>query len=388
MRIDKLYILVLTILMVACCCFSSCSDDSPSVETDEAMSFQLSSRSNEGNDNGVKATYRIVVYNSSSYTKIQTGTFIFKNDKNNLGEEVLTPFPLHDDGSPDYTSKLTDSIIRQGGLYNVLVVSPGIKCNSDGTFNFYLKDLQNDDNKIYFPESVEYINFSTYASVKISQKLYDNRSKIGFRFYKSNDADAFSISNLQIIGAGDMNEAVVLHPQRRQVVTDPESIINMTLTDVKDGAETDAEGNKLFYNTDNANMISIVPGVYAPKDSVAKKLNIASRYLVDTHFITMKCDLTQGNRDVVPIHLNFTQEQPIFKPQNRYIYNVVIKSNYIAMTVDVHNDAINVTEWEIGGNESSVISNPDHIYLGMWKIVQTTDNTGWEVVRIDEQTIS
>lgn len=386
MRIDKLYMLVVTFLMVTGS-FISCTVDSPSVETDESLSFQLTSRSNNDINDMSVSTYRLVVYSYSDLKKLQTGTFVFQNAQNNLGEEVLTPFPLLDDGSPDYNSSLTESIIRQDGLYNVLVVSPGIKCNDNGSFNFNLADLQNDDKRIYFPETVEYIDFRTYASIKIKQKLLDNRSKIGFRFYKSDEADEFDVSNLQIIGAGSLDETVVMHPQRQQVVANPESALSLSLTDVRTGGDVDSEGNKLYYNTADADLISIVPGVYAPKDSVAKIVNLQSRYLVDTHYLTMKCELKQGNRDAAPIHLNFTQEQPVFKPQNKYIYNIVVKSNYLIMTLDVHNDAININEWEIGGNESSDISNPDHIILGLWKIVQSPDNAGWEVVRIDEQTI-
>lgn len=398
MRIERLNIILAVVMSMAMCCLISCTDECstdvnekhPGLDDNDHMSFYLDSRS-EDDIELTNCTFRIVTYNVNYYTKDQTGTFVFQNEENKLGQVVLTPYPLLDNGDIDDDDKstLSDSIIRKDDAYNVVVVSPGIKCNIDGSFNLQLKDLQDGNQKIYLPENAEKIDFRFYGSIMISQKLLDYRSKIGFRFFKSDDADDFSVSDLQIIGAGSLadTDTVKLHPQRHQVITNHESSISLKLTDVRDSQVTDADGNKKYYDTDERNLISIVPGVYAPKDSVYKITGIKTEYLKDTDYITMKCELKQGERDPAHINLNFSQNQPTFKPQNKYIYNIVIRSNYIIMTVDVYDDQKFVTNgWEFGGNDSCEISNPDRITLGFWKIVQT-DDKGWELVELDEQTI-
>lgn len=401
MKIKNLHILlhiiisvVVSLVMCFCC---SCADlhsnditeEYPESDNNDYMSFQLDSRSTYDIDNLTSRTFRIVTYTTNYHSKDQTGTFVFQDEKNKLGQLILTPYPLLDNGMRNDESSIseTESIIRKNNAYNVIVVSPGIKCNDDGSFNLNLRDLQNDDKKIYFPENVEYLNFSSYGSIKITQTLLDYRSKIGFKFYKSGEAEDFSISNLQILGAGSLDENVKLHPQLHQVVTNPESYIEIKLTDVRNNNESDSEGNSLFYATNESDLTSIVPGIYAPKDTISKILNTNKVYLFDTDYITMKCELKQGKRDEVPIHLNLTLAQPTFKPQNKYIYNIVIRSNYIIMTVDVYDNETFVTNgWEFGANEGCEISDPDRINLGFWKIVQSWDK-GWELVELDEQTI-
>lgn len=401
MKIKNLHILLHIITSVALslmmCLFFSCTDkhsnditeEYPESGNNDCMSFHLDSRSIDDIDNLTSRTFRIVTYTTNYHKKDQTGTFVFQNETNKLGQLVLTPYPLLDNGERNDESSISDteSIIRKSNFYNVIVVSPGIKCNDDGSFKLNLKDLQNDDKKIYFPQDVEYLNFSSYGSINLTQTLLDYRSKIGFKFYKAEEAEDFSISNIQILGAGSMDEDVELHPQLHQVVTNPESYIDIPLIDVKNNNETDSEGNSLYYDTNERNLISIVPGIYAPRDTVSKKLNISKSYLLDTDYITMKCELKQGIRDELPIHLNITQTQPVFKPQNKYIYNIVIRSNYIIMTVDVYdNETFGANGWEFGANEGSEISDPDRINLGFWKIVQSSDK-GWELVELDEQTI-
>lgn len=389
MKLRRIYIIFIAAISMAIFCFISCSDDHPTRENNELVSFQLNSRADDDSDDLTSRTFRIVTYNPTKYTLDQTGTFIFQNDENNLGEIILTPYPLSDNGDRDDSSTLSESesIIRKDGEYYLVVVSPGIKCNDDGSFSINLKDLQKDDNKLFLSENIESSDFRYYGSVKLKQKLLDYRSKIGFKFCKSDDADDFYVTDLQIIGAGSMDEAVVLHPQRLQVVTDPESVIDMTLTDIRDNNKTDDEGNKIFYDTGENDLLSIVPGIYAPKDSVYKITGIKTEYLKDTDYITMKCELQQGDRDPAHIHLNLSQSHPTFKPQNKYIYNIVIRSNYIIMTVDVYDDEKFITNgWEFGGDDSCEISNPDRITLGFWKIVQTEDK-GWELIELDEQTI-
>jgi len=77
-------------------------------------------------------------------------------------------------------------------------------------------------------------------------------------------------------------------------------------------------------------------------------------------------------------------------PQRNYIYRVVVKSNYISLSVDVFDAPDgNPNDWENirpGENEGTIGGEADTIHLGTWEIVQNGDD-GWELLEIDEQII-
>lgn len=359
---------------------SSCSDKSEQEDyISQAALFGVCTRADS--DSPIEGTtYRINSY-GSSYSKYAGGTFILQNAADN----ELTPCALDDDGNPLPDGTIANTINRFESSFRLFVVSPGVKDNSDGSFNFTLGD----ETKLYCSEQPENISLGGYGKIIFSKKLKDYKAKIGFHFYKSKNetVDDFSIENVSITGAGKPGETVILHPARRQVVADPNSKYPVTCSFKKDSNITDNEGNPLYYETAEEDMATIIPGIYAPKDKVAEILGISTSLLRDSYPLTMLFRLKQGNRDHISIQINLTSPSPQIKPQNIYIYNIIVSSNFLHITADVYEDNETPDKWDTVSNETEEISATKTINLGSWEIVDGSNDDKWQTESLEEQNI-
>lgn len=359
---------------------SSCSDKS---EQDDDVSqtalFGVCTRADS--DSPVEGTtYRINSY-GSTYSKYAEGTFILQN----ATDTELTPCALDDNGNLLTDGTIANTINRFEATFRLFVVSPGVKDNSDGSFNFTLGD----ETQLYGLEEPESRSLGGYGKISFNKKLKDFKAKIGFRFYKSKNetVDDFTIENVNITGAGTLGETVILHPARRQVVVNPNSKYPVTCSFKKGSNITDKEGNPLYYETAEEDMATIIPGIYAPKDKVAEILGISTSLLRDSYPLTMLCQLKQGNRDHISIQINLTSSSPHIKPQNIYIYNIIVSSNFLHISVDVYEDEETPDKWDAVSNETVEISAPKTINLGSWKIVDGGNDDEWQTESLEEQNI-
>lgn len=377
---------IITAVSVSILLFSCSSERIKEVVPEEVRSrFSVDTR-NSDYPVSVGTTYRIMAYNGdknpNEFKYSKTGTYWLKELPVEGGIAELTPCKLNDNG--EYISdSSTDGLDGLNSRYYLVFVSPGIKNNDDGSFSICAKT-----DRFVASELPEVKRLGTYGHIIMSYKMKEYRALLGFNFYKLNNeaVNEFTISELMIIGAGDTDEKVKLFPASRQVVASAEGAIGITLTPVTGSNETDSKGNPQYYRTDDKDMASIVPAIYTPKNNIAKILNTTGvDNLADSDYLMMRCKLQQSGRDGVAVELPLTLQNPEIKPQNKYIYNIIVSSNYINLSVDIYPDTGN--DWENGGSEGSTIGPSNTIPLGTWEIVSTSDGNGWELKRLPEQTI-
>lgn len=332
-------------------------------------------------------TYRIMAYgadkNASLYKFQRTGTYYLKTLEVPEGEEVeLTACSLDDDGTAPQDNEMSGLNGAYGNFYLVFV-SPGVKHNEDGSFSFA---PTKDEFLASLPEQKSLGGYGRYV---MKNPLQDQRAKVGFKFYKWNNASVedFTIDELVLIGAGAAEESVKLYPASRQVIADKEVGMSITLVKKENEQETNEVGDTLCYTTTDKNFVFIASAIYAPLDEVAEQLGVTyyKDHLKESDYLYMTCKLSQGSRKDIPIRMPLTGKFPELEPRHTYVFNITVKSSYLSATVDVFSQDNN--DWQEGGNGGGTISNnPDYtVKLGTWEIVGMDDD--WQLVEIEEQTI-
>ncbi len=366
--------------------FSCSKGVSDSAEAENApVRFGLDTRVGEPVEQGT--TYRIMVYNAventSQFLFARTGTYYLKEEASAEGIAELTACRLDDSGA--YLADDAEAGLNGvSGTYYVLFVSPGVRNNSDGSF-----DVNPRTGKFVASELPERKDIGSYGRVSMSKPMKEYRAMIGIDFYKASNpsVDGFEISDLALVGAGAADEAVRLFPGSRQVEAGREGALAVGLTDRRADGATDGSGNPLFYETQESGRVAVVPAIYAPKNEVAETLKTTvTGNLRESDYLYMTCTMKQGSRDNIAIRMPLTarEEMRELLPQHIYLFRVVVSSNYIRLEVDVFDKSGN--DWEDGGSDGGTIGTPDYtVALGTWRIVGEGDD--WELIPIEDQII-
>jgi hypothetical protein len=340
----------------------SCAGEEGSREAMAMPLFSVDTRAGAG------TTYRVSAYsteaNSNRYGLVGNATLYLKN----AGDKSLTPCTLSDagawvDDTPDVT---TATLNGYNDYYYLTCVSPGI-APVDGGFPCTPSTVK------FLVATRGWTRLGGYGALVIGE-LVDYRSRVGFRFYKKNDptVESFTIKDntVQLVGAGADGEAVKLYPVTRQVVASaaPRSLA-LTATPVTDPPVVDGAGNPEYYNTAEGDLLYIASAMYAPGEvlRVEQLGNTPSVNLKESGYLYMLCTLVQGGREI-PIRLPLTNTLYDLRPLNTYYFNITVMSNYINVTVDVH-DGTSLA-WETGGDDPVVPGDPTTtIPLGAWQLV-------------------
>jgi len=380
------------LVLAAACLACSCSRELREEVVPEQVRFGIDTRAS---DTKLTAgtTFRIMAYNPTTFAFARTGTYQLESLPGEGEAAELKPCALEADGNLDATGEVTDVFTGQNTTYSFVFVSPGVKNNDDGSFDINMAQLKTTGCRFVASELPESKRLGPYGLVKMSNKLKECRARIGFDFYKSNAAGVgdFEINDLCISSAGNGTETVKFYPAKRQVkVDDLTAAISIDLTapttdDIKE------KGDSLHLTTALTDMAAIVPAIYAPRSKTAEILKTEETNLLESEYLLMQCKLVQGVREMpVVLPLTAKAKDCAILPQRNYIYRVVVKSNYISLSVDVFDAPDgNPNDWENirpGENEGTIGGEADTIHLGTWEIVQNGDD-GWELLEIDEQII-
>lgn len=385
------------LVLAAACLACSCSEELRKEVAPEQVRFGIDTRAS---DTKLTAgtTFRVMAYNPTTFAFARTGTYLLESLPGEGEVAELKPCALNADGSLDETGEVTDVFTGQNTTYSFVFVSPGVKNNDDGSFDIDMEQLKTTGCRFVASELPENKQLGPYGRIVMKNKLKECRARIGFDFYKSNAAGVgdFQIEDLRISSAGNCTETVQFYPAKRQVkVDDLTSTITIELTPSTEKPE-DENGNSLHFTTEEANMAVIVPAIYAPRSKAAEILQTAETNLLKSEYLLMQCKLIQGEKGherEMPVVLPLTVKAKdcAILPQRNYIYRVVVKSNYISLSVDVYDAPDgNPNDWENirpGEDEGTIGGDADTIYLGTWEIVQDTDGNGWELQEVDEQVI-
>lgn len=380
------------IVLVAACLACSCSRELREEVAPEQVRFGIDTRAS---DIGLTAgtTFRVMAYNTTTFGLARTGTYLLESPPDEGEVAELKPCALDADGNLDATDEVTDVFTGQNTTYSFVFVSPGVKNNDDGSFNIDMAQLKTTGGRFIASELPENKQLGPYGRIVMTKKLKECRARIGFDFYKSKTGGVgdFRIEDLTISSAGEATETVKFYPAKRQVqVNDLTSTIaiNLSAPTTDDQKE---KGDSLHMTTALTDMAAIVPAIYAPRNKTAEILKTAETNLLESEYLLMQCKLVQGMREMpVVLPLTVKAKDCAILPQRNYIYRVVVKSNYISLSVDVY-DALggNPNDWENirpGEDEGTIGGEADTIHLGIWEIVQNGDD-GWELLEIDEQII-
>ena len=380
------------LVLAAACLACSCSRELREEVAPEQVRFGIDTRAS---DTKLTAgtTYRVMAYNTTTFAFARTGTYLLESLPGDGEVAELKPHALDTDGGLDATGEVTDVFTGQNTTYSFVFISPGVANNPDGSFDIDMGKLK-DDSRFVASELPESKRLGPYGLVKMSNKLKECRARIGFDFYKSNAAGVgdFEIKDLCISSAGNGTETVKFYPAKRQVqVGSLTSVIPIELTPSTEKPK-DENGNSLHFTTEEANMAAIVPAIYAPRSKTAEILKTEETNLLESEYLLMQCKLIQGVREMpVVLPLTVKAKDCAILPQRNYVYRVVVKSNYISLSVDVYDAPDgNPNDWENirpGEDEGTIGGEDDTIYLGAWEIVQDTDGNGWELQEVDEQII-
>lgn len=344
------YIALIVILISACSKVQSVKDDPV---------FSLDTKAVSSLPNG--STYRIMMYEELDRSYIQSGTYYSKSGVEELVACRLDDYGAFQDEDASYgINGVSDKV-------NLVLASPGIKCNDDGSFDFVP-----DASDKFYVNAPKLMSVGGYGKIRFTEVLYDSRSKISFEFYKKSGLADFSLvdESVKVIGVNALNETVRIYPALRQVKMESNSHEReITLSPVSSPQAED--GYECFYYTSDASVLTIASGIYAPKEEAFSYLDIPlSNNVLDGDFIYMSCSINQNDR-IIKIRMPLNAENIEMKPQYHYVYKVLVESDYVTVTLDIY-DGSN-TDWEAGGDSSSSIGAlSSTIVIGEWR------DGGWQ----------
>ncbi len=318
-------------------------------------------------------TYRILnfhgAYGTNIYKFIDSDTFYWKNES----DEELTPCVLDNDGNFVQDKNIIN--LNASARSVIVMVSPGKENGEMGSYSFIPMSQS-----LYMtnPQSVMIGN---YGLITFNTALIDRRIKLKVNFYKDAgvDVDDFIITDLTVVGGGNLTSGVTYYPATRQTLPlDPAAGLSFSLTEATAG-EKDESGNELLFYSDGENMLA--SGFYAPRTTVASSLG-CSDYVANVKeggdYLYLTCKMIQRSQQA-DLRIALTSDTyPELLPQNYYEVNVIVRSNYINVNMDVYNID---NDWEQTGSGDNFIQEPDKIYLDDIKI------NGWTSVDPGNQEI-
>lgn len=355
---------------------SSCSKEGSKENDSDAVSFTFDTKAVQSFS--AESTFRIMMYNEndrgfgeSSNGEKLTGTYYLKE---NVPE--LVACELNDDGS---LVKEADGTVKENpengvngvnGKINLVLVSPGVICNDDGSFDFVP-----DADQSILVSAPELRTVGGYGPVRLKNPQYDPRSTLSFEFYKKPEVDDFTVvdSKVEIIGVQEKDEVVKIYPALRQVrMLSNSHARTMPLT--ADAARTPAPSlndYQLFYYTGEDDVLHVASGIYASKEEAYEYLGIlSSANVLNGNYIYMSCVLSQKGREI-QMRMPLNDKILELRPQYHYVYKVLVESDYINVMLEVYDGTS--TDWSPGGTISSEIGTlSETIQIGRWV------NNGWE----------
>ena len=350
---------------------ASCANDTAADTAAPAASarFSVETRAEGGTEN---PTYRFMAYQNNVYAFKDTGTYRLKT----TDDEALTGCKLKEDGTfVDYDE--TAGLNSLAGSYTMVVVSPGVKNNDDGSFDFV------PSKEAFVATAPKAYNIGYYYVVRIDNKLQDNRSRINVNFYKAESMNSeFKVTNARLIGAGAGGGKVRLYPASRQVDVSRTDSILLNLTKPIDGQTVTGKGTPVY----TAENIYVASAIYTPKDEAATILKATDKSnLRDGGYIYLAFDFERNGRKVA-MRIPLTTRENELKPQNIYTFNIIVSSDYLTATVDVFKPD-GGRDWQDGDGGEAEIVNPTYtVKMGRWSIVNDEPN-GWEPINPGEQEI-
>lgn len=373
MKISKIHI-IFSILIGAVSCLGSCreiNEDEPEKETSHI--FCLSTKGEDDSTN----TYRLIFYgNSRKYY----GCGTYRTD--GTSGATLQPCRLNDDGTIQEASEEDHAnayIQPSAGSYQVVCVSPGVKCESDGGIG-----LLSNSERIKMTES-EAMTIYGYGHHAIKNLLKEPRSRIILKFLKDSrlqDTDV-SISDVRLYGAGNGADTVKFYPATKQLVTDRHKYIDVPLkTDAS--APSGVDANMPLYQSQEP--VYVISSIYAPKEIVKSKLSGVSAPYQDTDYLMLTFDLKYGDHEAAPINIAVSQQYPVLKPQYEYTYEIIVQSEYISVFITIHSCGMHEWGWHPEYmDDQTVGGDPDTVTVeaGRWKL----SGGGWEEENLPNQTI-
>ena len=305
-------------------------------------------------------TYRVMMYSQNDRSYRQSGTYYIKQDVADLIACEITETGVVE--RPEMgINGVSDKVY-------LVLASPGISCNDDGSFDF----IPDAAGSFYLNEP-ELKTVGGYGPVRFTKPLYDPRSTIKFEFYKKQDVADFIVedSKVNVIGVQDVNEKVCIYPALRQVkMASSRQEREMSLTyDMNHTVNPSVNNYELFYSTSMP--LYVASGIYAPKNEAASYLGVVvTSNILDGEYIYMSCRMRQSGRDF-EIRMPLNDQILELMPQHDYVYRILVESDYVGVVLDVYDGSNN--GWQTGGDSSSNIGTLSKtIQIGRWTI------NGWQ----------
>lgn len=365
---SKFLLYTFTIPAIICILTTACNEslqpiDSPNGNTEYSF---VCSRINENIDDNETRTYRILAYNTSYYFYYKTtGTY------SGIPGGYMCPTVLLDDGTIDFS--MTEEEHKSAGFSgltgsnHIICVSPGIKNNNDGTFDFCPADPETGSLLVTDDVFTELGRIREYNL----GSLKDRRSRLTFNFtidpLFTDIIKSIEISDVELIGAGggpDENgiyENVSLQPVLRQTIcsNNPRHIF---------------VSNSHSSDTITSGPIYVASSFYAPKDTVIKLLSPLASAL-ETDYLQLSFLLSENGGKKTKQTFVINEKLPELKPQYDYTFNFQVQSYYINLFLVVKTyDLATPNDWykESSSNETIGDNSSTILNLGTWKI------SGWE----------
>lgn len=356
------------VLLLLC----SCTKESDAVVPQgESTGFLLATKAQAAPG----TTFRILAYGSTEadhFNVISEGTYSLQDKK--FGEfPYLTASALDDNGlllAEDPTKALAVPYEQAGNSFYISYVSPG-KIHSGGSFEADLAEP-------FYSSDVQKTVINNYGLVEMTKELYDRRAKIGFRFFKTQEAaeKTIEIRDLAIVGAGN-----IYWPASKQITSATEDNLPATLQPVA------ADGSLQIYECKEFDdMPFVLSGIYAPKDTVAAHLlkdesyalEFAPTNLQESNYLLVQFNLVvEGGGPLLvtaPLTYNAAADKTmVLEPLTTYMYNIYVSDTYIKTILEV----TPLQGWEDIEFGWEIKDNTEKVYFGEFEFSQWEENP-WE----------
>lgn len=361
-------IIAAAVLLLLCSCTKEPGTDMPQ---EESAGFLLATKAQAE----LGTTFRILAYGSSEadhFNVISEGTYSLQG-KTFAEFPYLTASALDENGlllAEDPAKALAVPYEQAGNSFYLTYVSPG-KMHSDGGFGANIDEP-------FYCSDVQKTVLNNYGIVEMTKDLYDRRAKIGFRFFKTEEAaeKTIEIRDLAIVGAGN-----IYWPVSKQVTSATEDILPATLQPVA------ADGSLQIYECKEFNdMPFVLSGIYAPKDTVAAHLlkdenyalGFAPTNLQESIYLQVQFKMfVDGGGPLLvtaPLTYNAAADKTmVLEPLTTYMYNIYVSDTYIKTILEV----TPLDGWEDIEFGWEIKDNTEKVYFGEFGFSQWEDNP-WE----------
>ena len=335
---------------------SGCSRDWDEMDEAASSSFVLDTKVVKPDAGD---TFRVLMFDEDARGYLGSGSYYIK-----AGTDELVACRLDTDGSnPQEDPDMGIKEVRYEQV-NLVLVSPGVEGYGDGSFDYYP-----DSDRNFYVTAPELKTIGGYGKVRLGNPLYEPRVSLSFEFYKKPEVDDFSVNanQLKVIGVQGKDAPVRIYPALRQVSYTPvERAVGLTY-DPDHTVTPGVKNYERFYYTANQDTLSIAAGIYAPKQDAVEYLGvIKTDNVLDGNYLYLFCTVNQAGRNIdiqMPLNDRFIE----LLPQNRYVYKVLIESDYITLLLDVYNGSGH-GGWESGGENSETVGGlSETIEIGTWK---------------------